>query len=156
MKKQNLKDKGITLIALVITIIVLLILAGVTINILVNTGVIDNSQNAVDQYAYQAQNETEQIDEIDKILSNYLYKKDEKPGDLGEDTAEGTEKDPYVINSIEDLVAFSYNVNSGKNVYQGKTVTLGRSLYFDGSYNSYADENAKYKLADDGLRICKG
>ena len=31
MKKINMKEKGITLIALVITIIVLLILAGVTI-----------------------------------------------------------------------------------------------------------------------------
>ena len=31
MKKERLKNKGITLIALVITIIVLLILAGVTI-----------------------------------------------------------------------------------------------------------------------------
>ena len=31
MKKEGLKNKGITLIALVITIIVLLILAGVTI-----------------------------------------------------------------------------------------------------------------------------
>ena len=45
------KSKGITLIALVITIIILLILAGVTLNILFNGGLIEKSQTAVDTYS---------------------------------------------------------------------------------------------------------
>lgn len=56
----------------------------------------------------------------------------------------------YTINSIEDLVAFSYNVNSGTESYEGKTVTLGRNLDFKGSKDSYVDENAKYKKDEFG------
>ncbi len=69
MKGKNLKERGITLIALVITIIVLLILAGVTLNILLNTGIIDNTQNAVDKYAYEQQREEDAL----KSLSGYMH-----------------------------------------------------------------------------------
>ena len=55
----------------------------------------------------------------------------------------------YTINSIEDLVAFSYNVNSGTELYEGKTVTLGRDLDFQND-SSYADASAKYKKDDNG------
>ena len=45
------KEKGITLIALVITIIVLLILAGVAVNTLVGeNGIIKNTENTVETY----------------------------------------------------------------------------------------------------------
>ena len=45
VKVTNKKEKGITLIALVITIVVLLILAGVSINmVLNNNGVISKSK----------------------------------------------------------------------------------------------------------------
>ena len=45
--KRNLEDKGITLIALVITIIVLLILAGVSIAMLTGTnGILTQAQKA--------------------------------------------------------------------------------------------------------------
>ena len=48
---RNLKSKnGITLVALVITIIILLILAMVTINILINEGIIGHANNAVRNY----------------------------------------------------------------------------------------------------------
>ena len=46
--KINLKDtKGITLVALVVTIIILIILAGVSINLVIgNSGIIKNAQIA--------------------------------------------------------------------------------------------------------------
>ena len=46
-KKEN---RGITLVALVITIIVLIILAGVSINAVMNDGLIGNAKNARDDY----------------------------------------------------------------------------------------------------------
>ena len=55
-------SKGITLVALVITIIVLLILAGVTISIVLHTGIIDNSQKAVNAWNQAAINETNTFD----------------------------------------------------------------------------------------------
>lgn len=68
-------SKGITLVALVITIIVLLILAGVTLNIVLHTGLMDKSQNAVDKYDDRAKNETAQLnwlnDEYQKLIDKY-------------------------------------------------------------------------------------
>ena len=51
MKILNKKNqKGITLIALVITIVVLLILAGITINVLLdNNGIINKAQDAANK-----------------------------------------------------------------------------------------------------------
>ena len=53
MKRNYLKEKGITLIALVVTIVVLLILAGVSINALFgDSGIINkakDAQNKMDQ-----------------------------------------------------------------------------------------------------------
>ena len=51
VKKQNMKQAGITLIALVVTIIVLLILAGVTIGMATsNTGIFKRASNAADTW----------------------------------------------------------------------------------------------------------
>lgn len=45
-KKSTTKSNGITLIALVITIVVLLVLAGISISTLTNTGIIRKAQEA--------------------------------------------------------------------------------------------------------------
>ena len=68
------KDKGITLIALVITIIILLILAGISISALTNQGLFKNAkiaQNATEKAeAEQGQRLNEYEDEINKYLNN--------------------------------------------------------------------------------------
>ena len=64
--------KGITLVALVITVIVLLILAGVTLNIVLNGGIINKSENAVAKYQDTSGNETDQINYLDAIFGNFL------------------------------------------------------------------------------------
>ena len=66
------KKIGITLIALIITIIVLIILAGVALATLTGQGnIIGNSENAVGQYNNSVNSEQELINGIDKLLSNY-------------------------------------------------------------------------------------
>ena len=78
---QN-KDKGITLIALVITIIILLILAGISISVLTNQGLFKNAkaaQNATEKAEKeQGQRLNEYEDEINKYLNN--ANEDEKIG----------------------------------------------------------------------------
>lgn len=66
-------SKGITLVALVITIIVLLILAGVTLSIVWNGGIIDKSQNAVDTYRNAAANETNQMEYTENMFMKFYY-----------------------------------------------------------------------------------
>ena len=46
MKKTFKNSKGITLVALVITIIILLILAGISISALTNTGIFQKAKDA--------------------------------------------------------------------------------------------------------------
>ena len=78
----NKKNKGITLIALVITIIILLILAGISISALTNQGLFKNAkeaQNATEK-AEEEQGKilNEYEDEINKYLNNTV--EDEKLG----------------------------------------------------------------------------
>ena len=65
------KNKGITLIALVITIIVLLILAGVSIAMLTGqNGILSQAQKAKSETENAAKNEAAILDEYNKYLNN--------------------------------------------------------------------------------------
>ena len=80
--KKNKSTRGITLIALVITIIILLILAGISISALTNQGLFKNAktaQNATEKAEKeQGQRLNEYEDEINKYLNN--ANEDEKIG----------------------------------------------------------------------------
>ena len=70
-KVQKLKEKGITLIALVVTIIILLILAGVTLNMaLSGDGLFSKARNAADKYKKAQKDEEELISDIGKEMNN--------------------------------------------------------------------------------------
>ena len=68
------KNKGITLVALVVTIVVLLILAGISISALTNTGIFQKAKDAKQKSEEATQNEesllAEYEVEIDKYTSN--------------------------------------------------------------------------------------
>ena len=66
------KNKGITLVALIITIIVLLILAGVSLSFVFNGGILDKAQLAVNKYQESSVNEQEILNSIDKYLSEEI------------------------------------------------------------------------------------
>ena len=83
-KSKNEQERGITLIALVVTIVVLLILAGVSISLVLNNnGVISKSKDARDQYAEAQTNDEKQLNEV----SDWI---DTKVGD----TTGGSDYDP--------------------------------------------------------------
>ena len=64
-KLKNKQEKGITLIALVVTIVVLLILAGVSISLVLNNnGVISKAKDAKNQYAEAQTNDEKQLNEV--------------------------------------------------------------------------------------------
>ena len=73
MSKEEIKNtKGITLIALVITIIVLLILAGVSIAMLTGqNGILTQAQRAKNETNSAAENEAGRLDEYNNIINNY-------------------------------------------------------------------------------------
>ena len=134
MKKKINGEKGITLIALVITIIILLILAGISISALTNQGLFKNAkiaQNATEKAeAEQGKTLNEYEDEINKYLSN-------------SDKTEGKLVDASAIAKVTDT-------EKATNYY-GKTVTgytpingttVGWKIF-------YADESNIYLIADD-------
>ena len=66
------KEKGITLIALVVTIIILLILAGVTLSLaLSENGLFDKTKGAAEEYQSQANNETNIVNYIYDLVNEY-------------------------------------------------------------------------------------
>ncbi len=69
-------SKGITLVALVITIILLLILAGVTLKIVLDDDFVGKTQQAVDKYNEASTNETEQIQNLFQKMTNILERYD--------------------------------------------------------------------------------
>ena len=77
LNKANFKNKNaITLIALVVTIVVLLILAGVTISLLLDeNGIIAKSKDARARWNNAQMNEEKNMGEIDKTLDEIVYNK---------------------------------------------------------------------------------
>ncbi len=69
---KNSKEKGITLVALVVTVIILLILAGVTINIaLSENGLFQRAKNAADRYKVAQTNEQDLLTNLYRELDQY-------------------------------------------------------------------------------------
>ena len=74
-KVYSRSDRAITLIALIVTIIVLLILAGVTINLAVNNqGIFNKAKTATRAYKNASENEQTGLDEADKEIAKYMPK----------------------------------------------------------------------------------
>ncbi len=70
MKEKTKLEKGITLIALIITIVVLLILAAVAISSITNDGILHYAQNAADNWNKAAQNEANMLGDYLNYLNN--------------------------------------------------------------------------------------
>jgi len=69
MKNSKSNNKGITLIALVITIIVLVILVGLTVSVTINTGLIANSKTAVEDYGTAQENEIVALKKVESLTA---------------------------------------------------------------------------------------
>ena len=71
MKEQN-KERGITLVALVITIIILLILATISIQSLTNTGLFAKAQEAKEKTKNAEENQAKILNEYEDELNKYV------------------------------------------------------------------------------------
>lgn len=67
-------QKGITLVALVITIIVLLILAGITITLTIGQdGILKRAEEAGANYTQAAEDERVQLNTLDQTANKIIY-----------------------------------------------------------------------------------
>jgi len=74
MNEKLKQEKGITLVALIITIIVLVILAAVTINAAFNSGIINTAVNGAVNYADAQYREQVTFDDLDKNMQDIVNK----------------------------------------------------------------------------------
>ena len=73
IKHANKNERGITLLALIITVVIMIILAAVTINVtLGDGGIIDQAKTAAEATVNSAQSEQEQLDSLEQELANLL------------------------------------------------------------------------------------
>ena len=115
---------------------------GVSIAMLTGeNGILTQAKNAKEETENAQKIEEDRLDEyenyINKAIGNEITQVDDSnPGVL---EGSGTKEEPFVINSIEDLVVFADSVTKG-NTYEGQVVKLGQNLDFK-SEKSYVDPN---------------
>ena len=72
LSKKSKNDNGITLVALVITIIILLILAGISISALTNTGIFKSAKDAKTKSEEAEKKQSQTLGEYEKELNKYV------------------------------------------------------------------------------------
>ena len=168
--------KGITLIALIITILVLLILAGVAISMVIgNNGIINKVQNAKSTYSLAELEELANIEYTSLKINDYVIGLNEVDGQSVLDANKVTEKDvanslkgKYEIkevasggsSSVTGISVNSNNVSMGKNGTLDIEVTLngeesssvGKDYYalVDGVYHKITIKNGKVVIEKAG------
>ena len=114
LRNKPKKERGITLVALIITVVVMLILAGVAISAIVGgEGLFSKVREAVGIYQNAQQKEQEELSNLINEIENY---------------------DTIYIYTKEDLEKFRDSVDNG-NTYEGKTVMLMNDIDLGGDEN---------------------
>ena len=67
------KENGITLLALIVTVIVMVIIAGAAITLILNSNLIDKTKAGVDKYSAKANETQEELDYLGNRLEYYTY-----------------------------------------------------------------------------------
>ena len=103
IRKIKKQVKGITLIALVVTVIVLLILAGVALSLTVgDNGLFRRAENAANTWQMAEQNEQSEMDEAADFIGNYINSVDGVPIPDGFYYVGGTKNTGIIISDNSD------------------------------------------------------
>ena len=135
--KRTKKIAGITLIALVITIVVLIILAGVLINIsLENNRLFNKAKIAKEQYTNAQEYEKEKIEQTSNEIDNYI----------------NSNRDVYTIKHLD----YSNKVNLNSYSSENNKYTFPDDGYFisQGSAGSSGDNKIHIFLSEFPFTIC--
>ena len=139
LARRNYSNQtGITLIALVVTIVVLLILAGVSINALFgDSGIINKAKDAQNKMDQAVENDQKGINE----LSNWLDSKTN--GSTGEDA------NPSTTPKISTLVGKVVDKNTKAEDAYGNKITIPKG--FKVLANGTSTESASYTYSGDNI-----
>ena len=122
MKTKIKQEKGITLIALVVTIVVLLILAGVSVNALFgNSGIIEKAKEAQNAMTKAKENDEKQIGELTNWLDNQVN------GTTGGGTT-GGDDNPSTTPKISRLIGTVVDKNTKAEDAYGNKITIPKGF----------------------------
>ena len=120
--KRILKERGITLIALVVTIVVLLILAGVSINaIFSENGIIKRAQDAQNKMNNAQESDLNALNDLDKWINNQVN------GITGGGTT-GGDANPSTTPKISTLVGKVVDKNTKAEDAYGNKITIPKGF----------------------------
>ena len=121
--KENKRCKGITLIALVVTIVVLLILAGVSISMLTgNNGIITQAQNAKKETEEAEEKEKIQLAVLDAISKNNNLTEESLQKEIDDEFGSGETK--VYENGDEDFSVIFQNKDSNYRIEDGEVTKI--------------------------------
>ena len=122
MKTKIKQEKGITLIALVVTIVVLLILAGVSVNALFgNSGIIEKAKDAQNKMDQAKQNDLDSINELNNWIDGKIN------GTTGGGTT-GGDANPSTTPKISTLVGKIVDKNTKAEDAYGNKITIPKGF----------------------------
>ncbi len=173
MKAKFNKQKGITLVALVITVIVLLILAGTAITVgLSGDGLFERTNSAVEKWNNKVGEEENAVNEVFNFLNppEIILAENKLLVNIEDAEASNEEKSPYVNYRWKSgeppiLCRVLYDKNDAYDVQiiainQVGTVALGSDTsrttsYYDSAIETLNNEAEKYMDTVNGTGICK-
>ena len=147
MKTKIKQEKGITLIALVVTIVVLLILAGVSVNALFgNSGIIEKAKEAQNKMNQATQKDLDAINELNNWIDGKIN------GSSGGNTTGGNTTggdDTSTTQKISTLVGKVVDKNTKAEDAYGNKITIPKG--FKVLANGTAKESASYTYSGDNI-----
>ena len=117
-----MKNKGITLVALIITIIVLLILATISISLVINNNILDKAQHGVDKYS-----EEEEFEQVKLAVASAMLKGN---GFLNTENLNSELRDKFGADkeAIKSSNGWSFELDKNYNIYKDGNVEENKSL----------------------------
>ena len=152
-------DKGITLIALIITIIVMLILAGVALSTLTGEGsIIQNAETAVGEYNNKVINEQETLNEIIEYIKNDGNIDIEESGISISATPDTTGITKSVIVTVvgkaeDGIKSFTSTAGDSKTYEDGRTEIIETCNITENGIYLFTIEDINGKTASTGISI---
>lgn len=150
IKIRMRRNKGITLIALVITIIILLILAGISISALTQTGIFEKANQAKNKSEKEQKEENNTLGDYENTVNEYLMGANRENEDIKFKNCSIEIVEPGIIKvkNVENIFAFTI-VNNGKSfdITKGDSYNININMSVNETANIYViavDENANF------------
>lgn len=138
-KRMKKKNKGITLVALIITIIILLILAGISISALTETGLFEKTKEAKEKYQNAQESENNYLEKYSEEISKYT----------SIDNKEKIIKGRYILFDIYDHIGGDFTSISEITLYDADRKKIVYNVIKNEAFDSVYQDAIETKIWED-------